>query len=146
MNLYGYVGGDPVSFVDPWGLNPGATTLAGAQIGTALGGPVGGFVGGAIGLGIGLYGGQQAWDWMMNEGIDDNTDMTDPSTWPKSPVDGECEEGDPSRKKPRDRGERSLWDSDGGEWRAHKPDKHHPEGHWDHKPSGANRPWTNVPI
>ena len=30
------------------------------------------------------------------------------------------------------------FDSNGGEWRWHSPDKWHPEGHWDYNP------WTNV--
>ncbi len=72
--------------------------------------------------------------------------MTDPSTWPDPPVEGECTEGDPSRSKPRKRGEKSVYDEQGGEWRPHKPDNYHPEGHWDHKPSGPNSPWTNVPV
>jgi hypothetical protein len=71
MNLYNYVGGDPVNWVDPWGLNPGATAWAGAEIGAMLGGPVGAVAGGAIGFGIGIYAGQQAWDqWFANEGND----------------------------------------------------------------------------
>ena len=110
-------------------------------------GPVGGVIGGAIGLGIGIYAGHQIWDHLIaSKGIDENTDLTAPSTWPKPPVEGECKEGEPSKKKPRDRGEKSLWDPKGGEWRPHKPDKYHPEGHWDHKPPGPNTPWIDVPI
>ena len=57
-----------MNWVDPYGLNPGATTWVGAEIGTIIGGPVGGVIGGAIGLGLGLYAGQQAWDhWFANE-------------------------------------------------------------------------------
>ena len=51
-------------------------------------------------------------------------------------------EGPPSRAKPRARGEKSKYDDKGGEWRPHKPDKYHPEGHWDHKPSGGA--WQNI--
>ena len=74
INLYGYVLNDPVNYIDPMGLNP----LAGALTGTAIGGPVGG----VIGLGLGLYGGQQLWDWMMNEGEGEECEV------PTTPPDG----------------------------------------------------------
>ncbi|NNC90308.1 MAG: hypothetical protein HKN82_17785 [Akkermansiaceae bacterium] len=36
-------------------------------------------------------------------------------------------------------------DEQGGEWRRHSPDKHHPEAHWDYNPNDAwNSPWKNV--
>lgn len=78
--------------------------------------------------------------------IDDETDMADTETWPRPPVEGELEEGEPSRGKPRNRGEKSLYDETGREWRPHKPDKYHPEGHWDTKPPGNNTPWDDVPV
>ncbi len=78
------------------------------------------------------------------DAIDDNTDMTDTSTWPDPPTDGPCQEGEPSRSKPRKRGEKSVYDDKGGEWRPHKPDKYHPEGHWNHKPQGKSQPWIDV--
>jgi len=74
----------------------------------------------------------------------EDIDMTNPQTWPKPPVEGEVTPGEPSRKKNRERGEKSLFDKKGGEWRPHKPDKHHDEGHWDYKPPGENTPWENV--
>lgn len=70
--------------------------------------------------------------------------MTDTSTWPNPPAYGPCQEGGPSRSKPRKRGEKSLYDDQGGEWRPHKPAPYHPEGHWDHKPPGNNQPWVDV--
>jgi len=51
VNTYSYVGGDPMSYTDPLGLNPGMAL--GAGIGTFLGGPVGTLVGGAVGFGVG---------------------------------------------------------------------------------------------
>lgn len=79
--------------------------------------------------------------------IDKNTDMSHPKTWPDPPTDKKpLHEGLPSRKKPRERGEKSLYDSEGGEWRPHKPDKYHPEGHWDYKPPGKDRPWQHKPV
>ena len=55
-------------------------------------------------------------------------------TWPDPPTDSKLTEGEPSKKKPRKRGEKSLYDEDGGEWRPHKPDRYHDEGHWNYKP------------
>ena len=77
--------------------------------------------------------------------IDENTDMADISTWPTPPTNQTpFAEGLPSRSKPRSRGEKSLYDSEGGEWRPHKPDKYHPKGHWDYKPQGNNQPWHEI--
>jgi RHS repeat-associated protein len=69
-----------------------------------------------------------------------NVDLKDPNTWPTKPFGGQAREGEPSRAKPAERGEKSWYDEDEGEWRAHKPDKYHPEGHWDYKPKGENTP------
>jgi len=39
------------------------------------------------------------------------------------------------------------WDTQGGEWRWHSPDRFHPEGHWDYNPWDRwNSPWRNVPA
>lgn len=51
-NTNAYVGGNPLSYVDPRGLNPGAA--AGAGLGSFFG-PVGTVVGGAIGFGVGAW-------------------------------------------------------------------------------------------
>jgi hypothetical protein len=77
--------------------------------------------------------------------IDDKTDPGDTSTWPTPPGKPPFEEGDPSRKTPRERGERSLYDNEGGEWRPHLPDNHH-DGHWNYKPPGNNQEWQDVPT
>ena len=69
--------------------------------------------------------------------------LKDTKTWPKPPVEGKLRDGKPSRKKPLERGEKSLYDDRGGEWRPHLPDKYH-QGHWDYKPAGKNVPWQNV--
>jgi len=49
-----------------------------------------------------------------------------------------------TRAKPGSDGWR--WrDSQGGEWRRHVPDKHHPEAHWDYNPNTQwNSPWSNI--
>ncbi len=53
-NVYSYVGGNPLSYSDPLGLNPVGGAYAGAGIGSAFG-PVGTVVGGVIGAGIGAW-------------------------------------------------------------------------------------------
>ena len=60
--------------------------------------------------------------------------------WGKPPGVKKVTEGLPSRAKPRERGEKSLFDEKGGEWRWQNPDKHHLKGHWNYKPSGKNIP------
>jgi hypothetical protein len=66
LNLYGYVGNNPLSKADPDGHCPfcipllagGGSVLAGTEEGAAIGafgGPVGAGIGAVIGLGVGLY-------------------------------------------------------------------------------------------
>ncbi|PZA14256.1 hypothetical protein DNK49_22830, partial [Azoarcus communis] len=61
VNLYAYVGGNPVSYTDPLGLNP--TAGAGAAVGGMVGGPPGAVVGGILGFGAGLIIG----NWIFNQ-------------------------------------------------------------------------------
>jgi RHS repeat-associated core domain len=79
-------------------------------------------------------------DIESGEGID----MTDTDTWPTPPGDGPFREGEPSRDKPRSRGEKSLYDPHGGQWRPQQPDKYHPRGHWNYRPPGSNQQWNNI--
>jgi hypothetical protein len=39
---------------------------------------------------------------------EENPNLTDTKTWPRPPAKGELEEGNPSRKKPRNRGEKKF--------------------------------------
>jgi hypothetical protein len=71
-------------------------------------------------------------------------DPKDPTTWPTPPGKGPFRPGNPSRAKPRNRGEKSLYDPEGGEWRPHLPDKYHDKFHWDYKPPGKNKPWHDI--
>ena len=70
--IYSYVGGNPISFVDPYGLNPGA--VAGAGIGSFFG-PVGTVVGGVIGFGAGAWLGWNVVRPMLSNGLP-------PGFWP----------------------------------------------------------------
>ena len=74
----------------------------------------------------------------------DDIDLSDPKTWPKPPTDSPTTEGEPSRAKPKNRGEKSLYDDKGGEWRVHKPDTHHSNWHWDYKSGENNSPWRDI--
>jgi hypothetical protein len=70
---------------------------------------------------------------------DPGIDMGKTETWPKPPVEGPFVEGEPTRGGPRKRGEKSLFDKNGGEWRPHKSDNYHKNGHWDYKPPSTPR-------
>ncbi len=64
----------------------------------------------------------------------------------KPPVEGDTKPGPASRPSERDKGGKSLWDDNGGEWRYSPEDKWH-NPHWDYNPHDKpNSPWQNVPI
>lgn len=72
--------------------------------------------------------------------------LNDTKTWPTPPRQGRFKEGNPSRSKPRSRGEKSLYDEKGGDWRYAPKDKHHDTPHWDNKPAGKAQEWQNISI
>ena len=115
-NLYGYVLNDSVNLVDPEGLS-------GLRIPFRYRPPT---------------------NFKRFRPYVSKIDPKDTTTWPKPPGKGPFRPGPPSRKKPRERGEKSLYDSEGGEWRPHLPDKYHDKWHWDYKPPGKNQPWKDV--
>lgn len=82
--------------------------------------------------------------WIIRSTQQSRITMEDTSTWPKPPASGKLREGLPSRAKPRNRGEKSLYDEKGGEWRYAKEDKYH-NPHWDYKESPTSS-WKNISI
>ncbi|MES9990713.1 MAG: RHS repeat-associated core domain-containing protein, partial [Candidatus Thiodiazotropha sp.] len=58
LNTYLYAEANPVRYVDPLGLNPGAGAIGGGVIAGPPGAVVGGILGGIVGIGI--------WDWLFN--------------------------------------------------------------------------------
>ncbi len=83
--------------------------------------------------------------------ITEDLDLTKPETWPIPPsLEGQGEltpvdppEGTKGWRKARELGHKRLQDEKGRIYRPHKPDKHHPKGHWDIKEPGNNGGWQN---
>ena len=68
MNLYAYVGGNPVNWSDPEGLNPATGALTGGSLGAAIGGSgsLAGIVGTGIAGGLVGYGAYAATSWALD--------------------------------------------------------------------------------
>ena len=78
------------------------------------------------------------------DGIDDNVSMYDINTWPVPPIDGRMVESLATKRKPRLKREKSLYDIYGGQWRPHNNMRHNL--HWDYKQPGKAGEWLNIPI
>lgn len=79
--------------------------------------------------------------------INTNIDLTSTKNWPKPPLKGGYIEWSPSRIKPADRWEKSLYDENGWQWRI-SPEwssPWHPEIHWDYQ-SDPKAKWQNISM
>ncbi|WP_279611778.1 phage minor head protein, partial [Candidatus Sarmatiella mevalonica] len=79
------------------------------------------------------------------DGDENSVSKYDIDTWPTVPINGKLIEGLPSKAKPRSRGEKSLYDIYGGEWKPHTIDPRH-NLHWDYKGRDRCDEWMNIPI
>ena len=88
LDLYAYVGGDPINRSDPTGKNPAVATAAG--IGCAITAEIGCVEGAAIGAGIVIggtaiiVGGVWVWDHIHHNEQTDDGDTTDAPTAPEA--------------------------------------------------------------
>ncbi|MFZ3285402.1 MAG: RHS repeat-associated core domain-containing protein, partial [Telluria sp.] len=137
INTYAYVGGNPLRYTDPRGLNPVAGAIGGAEIGTAIWPGVGTVVGGVVGAGVGAWLGWKVVGPMLSDSKTPNTG--DPGSCHVNPGSGQ------ERKYGND----GLpdydidWDHDHGQGTPH--------GHnWDRVPGPDGRPQPSrgpgVPI
>ena len=78
-------------------------------------------------------------------GIENFVSKYDINTWPSVPINDTLKVWPPSRVKNKLKGEKSLYDIYGGEWRPHVIDKRH-NLHWNYKPAGKFTKWLNIPI
>ncbi|MDR2880416.1 MAG: hypothetical protein LBV29_00740 [Azoarcus sp.] len=135
INLYGYVGGNPVFYVDPLGLNPAAGAIGGGIIG----GPPGAVIGAVVGLGIGGFIGNAIFNKPPENAYDPNG--------PKAPGKPSKEEGfeDPKGGEnwvPNPNGKGWGWeDSKGNVWcPTGQGGSAHGGSHWDvQTPGGGYR-------
>ena len=125
INLYAYVQGNPLSHVDPMGLDSDSITPICPEC----------FVIPSVRL-----------PWLINQWTKPQLPNFSPGLPPpdvvppvKSP--GRCEVGPSTRGNGQ-----SLWDENGGEWR-YKPEDSWHNPHWDYNPWGSwNSPWQNIQI
>jgi len=132
INTYTYVGGNPLSYVDPDGLN----ALAGARLGGMGGFAIGGPVGGVIGAGLGPLGGYLIADALGNLTFQDKT--------PNQGAPGSCHVNPGS-------GQEQKFGADGKpeydiDW-DHNHGQGVPHGHnWGRGPNGQPIRGPDVPI
>ena len=116
INLYSYVGGNPLSYTDPKGLNPVAGAMTGAGAGSAFG-PVGTVVGGLIGAGVGAWIG---WNVVGPMFRDKTPNTGEPGSWHTNPGDGKPGSGQERLYGPNGQPEVDIdWHPDHGAGQPH---------------------------
>lgn len=83
-----------------------------------------------------------AWKIIHSSKVKDYSALTNHALEEYPTKNGPFKEEKPSRNKPASRGEKSLYDSEGGEWRIDKGTHGNP--HWDYKPPVKNGEWINI--
>jgi hypothetical protein len=93
---------------------------------------------------VGGIAGSALEDWTLSEEAD-GRERGLPPDGTEPPVEEECKVGPASRPSERAKGGKSLWDSNGGEWRWYPGDKWH-NPHWDFNSHvRPDSPWENIP-
>jgi uncharacterized protein RhaS with RHS repeats len=127
INLHQYVvASNPLTYVDPDGLNPLVGVWPGVEIGGTIGGPVGAIVGEVVAGAIGLVIGTELAEWLNNKLAAEHDKGKRPSTKEKH------EKGDERRRK--DQGGVRLAEQPDADPPRKRPDWYPREGPWPPKP------------
>ncbi len=135
INTYGYVGGNPVSFIDPYGLNAGV--WAGAEIGMLTCGPYCSAAGGIVGGVAVWYAGDAILD-VFNEEAENNDGGSCPAPDVPNGEDGykppkkKNKKADKSGRVPNPNGPgKGFEDNNGDVWVPTGGKADHGGDHWD---------------
>jgi RHS repeat-associated protein len=163
LSGFPYVGSNPLGWNDPLGLQAIAVPAGPAGAGGATWWQSQQRPRDASGFGDDLFpdAGQKpgaTWpdwlkwpNWMSSESAEEQSSVPErglPPAGIKPPIPeaDQCKPGPASRPSEREKGGKSLWDPNGGEWRYFPGDKWH-NPHWDYNPhSIPSSPWQNIPI
>ncbi|MBC7706264.1 MAG: hypothetical protein H7274_20225, partial [Rhodoferax sp.] len=151
LNRLGYVGGSPLAFIDPHGLNPAAGWVLGMEFGTVIFPGVGTVVGGLIGAGVGAWIGWNALGPMLAKPPENAYDPNGPKA-PGKPTEADGfkdpKGGENWVPNPNPGGGGSSWgwqDKKGNVWCPTGPEDKsrgisHGGPHWDvQSPGGGSR-------